>query len=205
MTLATYAGLQASIGPLIGRADTGTYVADWIALAEARIGRELRVDQMLARETATLSAEFGTVPTDFLAPKVMRLTTGCKSLLRYLTVDQMATLQQAQASGPVQAYARLRNEFWFYPPPSGSDQAELIYYAAIPALSSTNATNWLLTSHPDVYLRATMLEAALFYEDDALAQVYSPLFSDAISEVQGAAKRDALASSLSMSPSGLVV
>lgn len=205
MSLTTYAGLQAAIGPLIGRTDTSAYVADWIALAEARIGRELRVDQMLARETATLSAEFGTVPTDFLAPKIMRLTTGCKALLRYLTVDQMATLQQTVTDGPVSAYARLRNEFWFYPPPSGADQAELIYYAAIPALSATNATNWLLTSHPDVYLRASMLEAALFYEDADLAQAYSPLFSDAIGAVKDAAKRDAFAASITMSPSGMVV
>jgi len=205
VTVSTYAGLQALVASTIGRSDTAASVADWIALAEARIGRELPVDRMLARETATLTGEFGTVPTDFLAPLVMRLTTGTKQRLRYLTMSQMAELQEAGGDGPVQAYARIGSEFWFYPVPSGSDTAELIYYAAIPALSDSTTTNWLLTSHPDVYFRATMLEAGLFYEEQTLIQTYSPLFSDAIQAVQIASRRDAMASDMEMSPSGSVI
>lgn len=205
MTITTYAGLQASVAATIGRTDTAANVADWIALAEARIGRELRVDQMLARTAITLAAEFGAVPADFLAPLTMRLSGGTKQPLRYLTMSQMADLQQAVTDGPVQAYSRINAEFWFYPPPSASVTAELVYYAAIPALSVSVPTNWLLTSHADVYLRATMLEAALFYEDDELVQAYSPLFSDAIEAVKIAARRDTLAANIEMTPSGFVV
>jgi hypothetical protein len=205
MSLTTYAGLQAAIASWFGRSDTATLAPDFIALAEARIGRELRVDQMLKRETATITGEFGTVPTDFLAPLSMRLTTGCKPLLRFLTSTQMAALQQTGVGGPVQAYSRINGEFWFYPVPGGADQAELIYYAAIPALSSANPSNWLLASHPDVYLRGAMLEAALFYEDDDLIPTYSQLFEDAIGAVMDANRRDAQASNLSMTPSGMVV
>ena len=205
MSLSTYAGLKTAIAGWLTRTDTDTYVADWITLAEARIGRELRVDQILARSASTLTAEFMAVPTNFLAPKSMRLTAGTKRLLQYLTTEQMAVWQSRLGLGAVQAYSRIGSQFWFYPAPTASDAVELIYYAAIPALSLTNATNWLLTSHPDAYLRATLLEAALFYEDNELVGTYSKLFSDSIGAISDAAKRDAFASNINPTASGQVV
>lgn len=205
MTVVTYAGLQSFIAATVARTDTATNVVDWITLCEARIGRVLRVDQMLKRDTATITGAFGTLPTDFLAPLIMRLTTGTLSLLNFRTATQMADFMSMKRTGAVSDYGRIGTQFWFDPPPGGTDQAELIYYAAIPALSTINTTNWLLTAFPDVYVRGTMLEAGLFYEDDELVEAYTALFSEAIGAVKDAAKRDAVAANLKMNASGAVV
>lgn len=205
MSLTTYAGLQASVAALLTRTDTATYVADWITLAEARIGRELRVDQMLARSTASLSSEFMAVPTDFLAAKSMRLTSGTKALLQFMTTEQLTLAQETPGCTPVKAYARIGGQFWFYPAPTSGVAVELIYWAAIPALSNANTSNWLLLSAPDAYLRATMMEAALFYEDDTLLGNYAQLFTDSIGAIKAAAVRDGMASNLNTSPSSFTV
>jgi hypothetical protein len=50
-------------------------------------------------------------------------------------------------------------------PPSTADII-IDYYASIPALSTTNPTNWLLTAAPDVYLYGALMEAAPYMMDD---------------------------------------
>lgn len=207
MAISTYTDLIAHIPALLERQDATTaLMEDWIQLAEARVGRELRVDQMLTRATATLNAEFGTVPTDFAAPRSMRLSGGTRRLLQYLTIEQMTDLQTRTDSGETTAYTRVGGEFWFHPPPAADDDGvELIYYAKIPALTSGAPTNWLLTEFPDLYVRGTMIEAALYFEDQELLGVYSQLFSESILAIKAAAKRDALAANMNPSPSGFVV
>src|SRR5574343_38100 len=57
--------------------------------------------------------------------------------------------------------------FRFAPPPDGTYTATIVYYAKLPALNSTTqTTNWLLTSHPDAYLYGSLLEASIFIGDD---------------------------------------
>lgn len=207
MSLSTYSDLIAHIPDLLTRTDATTaLIEDWIQLAEARVGRELRVDQMLSRATATLAAEFGTVPTDFAAPRSMRLSGGSRRLLQYLTIEQMTDLQTQDGGGETSAYTRVGGEFWFHPPPGPDDDGvELIYYAKIPALTAAAPTNWLLTAYPDLYVRGTMVEAALYFEDDTLLSTYSQLFADSIRAIAAAAKRDAMAANMNPSPSGFVV
>jgi hypothetical protein len=49
--------------------------------------------------------------------------------------------------------------------PINSTPLEFEYFQKIPALAS-NATNWLLTSHPDLYLFGSMVEAEVFGAND---------------------------------------
>jgi hypothetical protein len=208
MALASYDDLTALLPDLLTRTDATTALMEgWITLAEARIGRELRVDQMLTRATATLNAEFGTVPTDFAAPKSMRLSSGSKRLLQYLTIEQMTELQTAtDGGGDTIAYTRVGGEFWFFPPPGAADDGvELIYYAKIPPLTSADPTNWLMTAYPDLYIRGTMVEAALYYEDQELLGTYSQLFTDSIRAIEAASQRDAMAANINPTPSAFPV
>jgi len=208
VALTTYAGLIAKIGDDLERGDVADLAPDWIALAEGRFNRELRTHQMLSRGTATLNtldAGFGTQPTDFAAPMSMRLTSGSKRLLQYLTAEQMANFVSSATGGEVSAYASIGDEFWFWPEPTGDETVELIYYAKIPALSTSNSTNWLLAAFPDVYHRGAMLEAALYYRDDALAKNMQGLFEEALLAVEKSAQRDLLAANLNPTPSGFAV
>lgn len=205
MSIATYSDLQAAISAWLERSDAATYAADWIALAEARINRVLRVNRMLTRASATISDEFSVAPSDFAAPLSMRRKTSPYDQLQFLTPDQMSALRATLPSGHLAAYALVGTEFWFAPTPSDAEDVELIYYAKIPALSTTSPTNWLLTAYPDLYLRGALLEAALFYEDDTEQQKYEALFGDALGAIYAAALRDQQASSLTPKPTNIAV
>ena len=52
-------------------------------------------------------------------------------------------------------------------PLSGND-IELTYYQAIPPLSGTVTSNWLLKTSPNLYLHGCLMQAAEFVNDDAM-------------------------------------
>ena len=62
--------------------------------------------------------------------------------------------------------------------PTGGSQVELRYYQAIPHLSGSATTNWLLTKKPDIYLHAGLLNLAILRRDaDLQAQSAAMLTS----------------------------
>jgi hypothetical protein len=54
----------------------------------------------------------------------------------------------------------------------------------VPALSGTNATNWLLTEAPDVYLYGALVHTAPYLKDDARIQVWEALFAQGIENLR---------------------
>ena len=49
----------------------------------------------------------------------------------------------------------------------------MIYRQNIPALTSTNTSNWLLTLAPDLYLYGTLLETAPYLKEDERIQTWA--------------------------------
>lgn len=204
MTLSTHAGLIASIGDNLDRDDVATVAEDWIALAEARMNIALRVNQMISRDTATISAGFSVVPTDFLAPRQMRLVASPFSLLSFLTQEQMADFQGGSPSGSLKFYTLVGGEFEFAPIPTDDVDVVLTYFARIPALSEDNPTNWVLDSFPQAYLRGALFEAGLYMRDNDLATSNEQLFEAAVESIRKASRSD-LAFNLTPTPSAVAV
>lgn len=198
MALTTYAGLIAAVPAWLTRSDaTETKIIDWIALAEARIGRELRINTMLTRTTASISSEYSAVPTDFLQALSFRLADSPYTRIAYITPEAMSQMHEDRVSGDTPCYyTQIGGEFWFSPVPNAAVDAELIYYARLPALTTTNTTNWMLTSHPDAYLRGTLLEASIYYEDDENIAKYESLFGQSLTAIAMGANRDMTAGNL---------
>lgn len=55
----------------------------------------------------------------------------------------------------------------------------LVYYAGVPSLA-TSTTNWLVQRNPNVYLYATLLEAAPYIQDDDRINVWGSGYQNAI-------------------------
>ena len=66
------------------------------------------------------------------------------------------------------------------PTPSGATSLSIDYYQRIPALTSSNTTNWLLTDHPHLYLYTSLLHATPFLMDDARYQVFNNTVSQQV-------------------------
>lgn len=201
--LATYTDLLSAIASYTKRGDTAALAPIWVALAEARINRELRVNDMVTRKPLSVAAEYLAVPADMAAPITIRLTDRPYWQLDYLQPAQMADRIAEQRRDTLAAFALINGQFWFNPAPVVPWNAELLYYANVPALASApGGANWLLTIHPDVYLWAALREAADFYEDDQQLAKFEQLFTDAVKAVQAADKRDTQGVALKPMPSG---
>ena len=76
-------------------------------------------------------------------------------------------------------YTLEAGQFHLYPTPIADTDVELLYYAEVPALAS-NATNWLLTAAPDVYLYGSLMHSAPYLQDDARLAVWAQLYSSSV-------------------------
>jgi hypothetical protein len=56
----------------------------------------------------------------------------------------------------------------------------LVYFSGVPPLSDAAPQNWLITTYPNVYLYAALLEAMPFLKDDARINVWGAGYANAI-------------------------
>lgn len=193
MALTTYTELKSSLADWLNRSDLTSVIPDFISLAEAQIERQLRTRQMIVRATASFAAgaEYGTVPSDFLEAKTIKLDTNPITSLDFETIDSMDQLSSTVylSSGRPKKFTVVGNQFRLLPIPDGAYTANLVYYAKLSKLSSSNTTNWLLTQAPDVYLYGSLLQAAPYLQDDARIAVWSSLYQSGLDQLQVADDR----------------
>ena len=193
MALTTYTELKTSLADWLNRSDLTSVIPDFISLAEAQIERQLRTRQMILRANASFAAaaEYGTVPDDFLETKSIKLNTNPITYLSFQTIDALDQLSNTTylSSGKPLYFSVVGNQFRLLPIPDGVYTAELVYYAKLTKLSSTVATNWLLTQAPDVYLYGALLQAAPYLQDDARITVWSSLYAAGLEQLQVADDR----------------
>jgi hypothetical protein len=193
MALTTYTELKASIADWLNRTDLTTTIPDFISLAEAQIERTLRTRQMIVRANASFDSEYGAVPDDFLETKSLKLTsTNPLTPLAFLSIDDMdAARSHYTASGRPRFFSVVGGQFRISPTPDAAYTTELIYFAKLSKLSSTVASNWLLTSSPDIYLYGSLLQAAPYLQDDARIQTWATLYERALNDLRTADDRGA--------------
>ena len=193
MALTTYTELKASIADWLNRTDLTTQIPDFISLNEAQIERQLRTRQMLTRTTLTIDAEFESTPADFLEVRTLKLTgTNPITPLTFMTMDSLDEQSTIDiGSGRPKYFTVIGTEFRFVPTPDASYASEIVYFAKLNKLSASVATNFLLTSSPDIYLYGSLLQAAPYLLDDARIQVWSALYERALSDLQLADDRGA--------------
>jgi hypothetical protein len=193
MALTTYTELKTSIGDWLNRADLTSVIPDFISLAEAQVERTLRTRQMIVRANASFDAQYGAVPSDFLETKSLKLTsTNPETPLSFLSIDALDNeASKFTASGKPKFFGVVGGQFRIVPTPDATYTTELTYYAKLTKLSSSVATNWLLTANPDIYLYGALLQAAPYLQDDARIQTWATLYERALNDSQTADDRGA--------------
>jgi hypothetical protein len=162
MTISNYSTLQDAIGNWLDHSLFSARYPDFIQLFEATANRRLRVKEMEALATLTPDSN-GTValPSDYLAYRRCTWTGSARNELRYV---QPAYFQAAFPSRPsdVPRFFTIES-LTLKVMPLDTTPVELEYYQKVPAIA-VNSTNWLLTSHPDLF--GSMVEAEMFGVSD---------------------------------------
>ena len=185
MAIETYEQLQSSIGGWLHRTDLSARADDFIALAEVRFNRNLRVRQMETEHSEVVADPVMDLPDDWLE-MVDRVKIEGEPL-ELVSRSQFETRQHAGQTGCY--YAIWGNTLRIGQPLREPATLTFDYYARIPSLSDDNADNWLLRDGPDVYLYGSLLEAAPYLNDDARAETWRALLQVGLNDLQAAADR----------------
>ena len=164
MALTNYTELKASLANWLNRSDLTTEIGDdFIKLTEADFNSKLRVRSMIAQVNITVNAETVALPTDFLQIRDFYILNGqTKVPLVYTTPASMDTTNGTSTTGLPTTYTILGDTIRFSPKPDATYTAVMNFYKKFSALSSTVATNYILTSHPAIYLYGSLFHAANF-------------------------------------------
>jgi hypothetical protein len=191
MTISTYSDLVSAVTEYLAREEDATLIAripTFIQLTEAKLNRELFVRQMEVRstasvDTATTEPQYITLPDDFQSMRRLRITSPLPaSDINYMSNSQIDEyrVSVSNVTGRPIYFTVIGTEIELCKTPDDDYTLEMLYRANIPALTSTNTSNWLLTLAPDVYLYGALLESAPYIKEDARLQVWGAGFSAAV-------------------------
>lgn len=170
MAFDSYSDLKIAIASWLVRDDLTTQIPDFVALAESKINRDLRVREMITTATGTVTDSALAIPDDYIEALMFVLDTANDLPLEYRPISDSQFRVAGSTSGQPRWFSVVGDEFRFFPSPDGEYTYTLDYYAKVPALSSTNTTTWLLAKAPDLYLFAALAEAyAYLLEEDRQA------------------------------------
>lgn len=156
-----------------------------IAFAERRFNRILRVPEMETAATLTLNAATVSLPSDFLQLRSIYINTDPKVTLEPMEPATLRCQYATASTGRPQNYAlQSGNEIVFGPSPDATYNLVINYYKKIPALGASQATNWLLTDHSDLYLFQSLIMAEFFGWNDERLPVIKGGVDEMIDELK---------------------
>jgi hypothetical protein len=185
MALSTYAELKDSVANWADRHDLAPNIPDFIALAEARLNRELRLRAMETKEYAkTIGGQANyKLPSGFIQMREFRLNTVPTRSLQYITPEIYESWNFV-GSGMPKWYTVVANELRLGRVPDGEYEMEMLFYRKFDNLSDTNPTNWVLENAPDILLYGSLLELEPFIQNDARIQVWASGYQNAVDKLQ---------------------
>ena len=191
MALATYDDLKAAIADWLNRTDLTAQIPDFIALTEASLNRDLRTREMVTTASLTVTAGNALVAmTDAMAEvRSVVLRTNPKAVLQYLTLQALDARYALSVSGKPSAYTVSGAALKLAPVPDAAYALDVTYYAPVTALSDENPSNWVLASHPDLYLYGALVQASPFLGDDGRISTWAELYGRALGMLEAADTR----------------
>ena len=192
MAISNYSELQTAVANWLDRDDLTARIPEFIALAEARFNRVLRLRSMEAKYTATTVASQRNLalPTGYIQMRNFQVNTNPLTTLSYVTPEIYDRLWGGSTSGTPKFYTILANEVSLGPIPASVQEVEMLFYKKFDNLSGSVATNWLITNAPDIYLYGSMLEAEPFIMNDERVPLWAAALERGVGDLQEQDNKD---------------
>ena len=192
MAISNYSELTTAVANWLDRDDLTLRIPEFIALAEARFNRALRLRSMEAKYTANTVATQRNLalPTGYIQMRNFQVNTTPLTTLSYVTPEIYDRLWGGSTSGTPKFYTILADEISLGPIPASVQEVEMLFYKNFENLSSSVATNWLITNAPDVYLYGVMMQAEPFIMNDERVPMWKMALDEGISSLQEQDNKD---------------
>lgn len=188
MSFDTYTNLKQEIIDWSHRGDIDLKVDTFIKMAEqsmfANKEEILKVRGEETRSTATTSGKYLGLPDNFQSMRSLLITTGGGDI--ELIQKAPAQMFDEPTTGRP-CFFSITSQIEFDRVPDSNYEMTMQYYAIPTPLSSTNATNSILTNFPNIYLFGALAAANSYANDNEEAAANFASFIDAI---KGANKKD---------------
>ena len=184
MALSTFTELKDAIADWLDRSDLTARIPDFIALAEARINRELRIRPMEVRSTMTTTSgnQYFNLPGGYIQMRNIQLNTNPTTPLEYITPEMLDRLYGSSTTGKPRAYTLIGDEIQLAPIPDSAYTLEMAFYEKFTALgdgtSGTVTNNWLTANAPDILLYGALMEAEPFIKNDERIQTFTAQYKE---------------------------
>lgn len=179
--ISNYTELQSAIATWLKRADLTNLIPDFIALAETRI--KTMVDPRMYETTTDLactpSSDTIALPGDFKSP--IALWIADINPIEQLTQKLVQSLPFNNVANRPLYWAIDGDSIRFHCPANSAYPIRFRYQQTL-SLSDASPTNYLLTTYPNVYLFACLVEAHTYVQNKEEAAVWDARFRDSVSE-----------------------
>ena len=191
MALATYSDLKTAVATWLARSDLTSQIPDFITICHDKLMRTLRVREMETMNTSfTIGAETVAVPTDWLETRKIYVTSSNPRYdLQYISPDKIVEWNASAATGVPKFFTVVGGDFQFVPIPDATYTGTHLYYQSLAQMSASSDTNWILTSHPDLYLYGSLLEATGLIQNDPRIPLWQSMYDRGIAEVTRQSQR----------------
>lgn len=187
MAISTYSELQTAITAFMIRNDLSAEAADWIALAEAELNREIPAVETDAALVAVVgSRDVSIASLSIVSPIALFLKDNGNE--REVAPLADGNFAYSDTSGPPNVWAMDGTNINFDCP---ADQAYVLRlrYQQKFALSDASPTNWLLTNAPDVYLSASIVWGCLYTDNFDAGGSWKQMLGQGMAQVKNQLRR----------------
>lgn len=184
----TWTELKASLAEWLNRSDLTSKIPEFIAFAERKFNRTLITPER--ETTATLTATSSVaLPSDFWEMRALHIEADPRVRLEQVTPNVLRSAYSSDTTGKPRAYALIGANIILGPAPDSAYSLTIDYYQTIPALASGQATNWLLTAHPDLYMYGSLLQAEAYVWNDDRLGLWKAAHDEVLAEIMQAGNR----------------
>jgi hypothetical protein len=181
-----YEALIAEVAEWLDRDDVTSRIPTFVLMAEAFFNNELRTPQMEQSKTFSVSDEDTPLPTDYLALRAIYQETIPDNPLRAMSPDALRQEYRGQPGTPT-SYSIVGGVIRVGPVPETELIFTMDYFARVQSLSATAPSNWLLESHPDLYLFGTLYFAEAYLDNPTRATQWQSLAENILVRLRTAA------------------
>lgn len=187
MALDSYNGLQDAVADWLNRQDLVGVIPDFIRLFEAQFDADARgrIQPLVVISVASIDEALARVPEDYIQmDKLVNLdATPDPRAMRYVTPYQLNEFVERNVDGPLY-YSIVGNQIRLQPVPDGPTNFQMTYFSRLRPLSDTQPDNYLLRSHPNLYLYGTLLQAEPYLKDDERIGIWNRFYEEGMDNLQ---------------------
>ncbi len=192
MAISNYSELKLAVANWLDRDDLTTRIPEFIALAEARMNRDLRIRLMEGKYTASTvaSQKNYNLPAGYRQMRNFQVNKTPVVSLQYISPEIFDRLWGGSTEATPKFYTIIANEVQLGPIPDSIMTIEMLFYKKVDALSDSNTTEDMLTDNPDIYLYGALMEAEPFIMNPEGAMVWKGKYDEAVFNLQEQDNKD---------------